>query len=115
MVNLMLIEILTFQGCPHADATRDLVRQAMRLERVDAALDFIDVDSSEVAQHMRFLGSPSVRVDGEDVELSANHRTGYGLMCRTYSYGAGAFGTPSIEMIRAAIRRRATAIEGGIE
>jgi hypothetical protein len=111
----MRIEVLTFEGCPNAAATRDLVRQAVRLEAVDAAVDFIEVDSLEVAQRARFLGSPSVRVDGEDVERSAKHRTGYGLMCRTYSYGAGAFGTPSIEMIRTAIRSRATAVEGGVE
>jgi hypothetical protein len=111
----MRIEVLTFEGCPNANTTRELVLQALRLEAVDAPIDFIEVDSPEVAQHVRFLGSPSVRVDGEDVEPSANRRAGYGLMCRTYRYGTGAFGTPSIEMIRAAIRRRTSASESDIK
>lgn len=40
----MRIEVLTLHGCPHADATRELVRRAVRLEGVDAALDSIDVE-----------------------------------------------------------------------
>jgi hypothetical protein len=110
----MRVEVLTFQGCPHADATRELVKQAVRLEAVDAAIHFIEVGTPELAQQMRFLGSPSVRVDGEDVEPSAIDRAAYGFMCRTYCCGSEVAETPSIEMIRAAIRRRATAIEGRI-
>jgi hypothetical protein len=102
---LMRVEVLSFEGCPNAEATHDLVRQAMCLEELDAPIAFIEIDNPEVAQHMRFLGSPSVRVNGEDVEPSANDRTEYGLMCRTYSRSAGAGGTPPMDMIRAALRR----------
>ena len=105
----MHIEVLTFAGCPHAESARDVVRQALRLESVDAEIDDISVETIELAQRLRFLGSPSVRVDGEDVEPAANDRTEFGLMCRTYGHGAGAAGAPSIEMIRTAIRRRIAA------
>lgn len=104
----MRVEVLSFEGCPNAEATRDLVRQAMRLEDVDAPIAFIEVDNSEAAQHMRFLGSPSVRVNGDDVEPSAIQRTEYGVMCRTYCNGSGATGTPPIDMIRKALRRGVT-------
>jgi hypothetical protein len=103
------IEVLTFEGCPNAESTRELVRQAVQLEAVDATLEFIDVETWDVAQQMRFLGSPSVRVDGEDVEASANSRGAYGLMCRTYRLGSEFPGIPPIAMIRAAIRRATTA------
>jgi hypothetical protein len=102
----MRIEVLTFAGCPNAATTRDFVRQALNLEAVDAEIDYISVETAEFAQSQRFLGSPSVRVDGEDVELSANERTAFGLMCRTYGHGAEAAGSPSVAMIRSAIRRR---------
>ncbi|MHB8433092.1 MAG: DF family (seleno)protein [Candidatus Tyrphobacter sp.] len=107
----MRVEVLTFEGCPNAEATRDLVRQAMRLEGVDAAVDCVEVNSPEAARDARFLGSPSVRIEGEDVEPSASERTAYGLMCRTYQCATGVSGTPSIETIRAAIRRHAPAGE----
>jgi hypothetical protein len=103
----MLVELLTFKGCPNAQAAGELARRAIDLEAVAATLDFIEVDSPEVAQRLQFLGSPSLRIDGEDVEPSASQRTAYGLMCRTYSDGARVVGTPSIGMIREAIRRRA--------
>jgi glutaredoxin len=101
----MHVEILTSQGCPHTEATRDLVHEAVRLEAVEAVIDDIEVNSAEVAQQMRFLGSPSVRIDGEDVEHAANERSAYGVMCRTYRDASGAPGVPPIELIRNAIRR----------
>lgn len=101
----MRIEVLTFDGCPNAESTRELVRQAARLEVVDATIEFVDVNTPDVARQLRFLGSPSVRVDGEDVEPSANFRSAYGLMCRTYRVDSESSGKPAIGMIRAAIRR----------
>ena len=100
----MRIEILTFEGCPYAGAARELVHKAVRLEAADAAIHVIAVETPEAAHRLRFLGSPSVRVDGVDVEPSANDRTAYGLMCRTYNCDGELVGTPSIETIRAAIR-----------
>jgi hypothetical protein len=101
----MYIEVLTFEGCPSAESARELVRQAVRLEAADATIEFIVVNTPDLAQQMRFLGSPSIRVDGEDVEPSADSRRAYGLMCRAYRFGSEASGTPPIAMIRAAIRR----------
>jgi hypothetical protein len=100
----MRIEILTFEGCPHAGAARELVHKAVRLEAADAAIHVVAVETPEAAHRLRFLGSPSVRVDGADVEPSANDRTAYGLMCRTYNHGSQTVAAPSIEMIRGAIR-----------
>lgn len=101
----MRIEVLTFEGCPHGESTRELVRQAVRLEHVDAAVDFIDVATAETAQKLHFLGSPSVRINGEDAEPAARSRMEYGLMCRTYDDGTSAMGVPPLELIRTAIRR----------
>jgi|HubBroStandDraft_4_1064222.scaffolds.fasta_scaffold15914_2 hypothetical protein len=101
----MRIEVLTFEGCPNAEGTGELVRQAVRLEAVDATIEFIVVNTPDDAQQMGFCGSPSVRVDGEDVEPSANSKGPYGLMCRMYRFGSEFSGKPSIAMIRAAIRR----------
>jgi hypothetical protein len=99
------IEVLTFEGCPNAEDTREFVRQAVRLEAADATIEFIVVNTPDEAQQIRFSGSPSVRVDGEDVEPSANSKGAYGLMCRMYEFGSKFSGAPSIAMIRAAIRR----------
>jgi hypothetical protein len=99
------IEVLSFEGCPNAESTRELVRQAVQLEAVDATIEFIEVDSPALAQEMRFLGSPSVRIDGKDVEPSADSNGVCGLTCRMYRVGSESYGKPPIAMIRAAIRR----------
>ena len=101
----MRIEILTFEGCPHSEATSEVVRQALWLEHADAAVEVIDVSSQEAAHALRFLGSPSVRVNGEDAEPGARYHTDYGLMCRMYHADVGLAGTLPIELIRDAIRR----------
>ncbi|MGB6985938.1 MAG: hypothetical protein WBD74_08225 [Candidatus Aquilonibacter sp.] len=101
----MRVEILTFDGCPNADVTRDRLLEAMRLESVDAAIASVTVATPDEAQRTRFLGSPSVRIDGRDVEPSARGRTDYGLMCRTYRSKGDVTGAPSVEMIRAAMSR----------
>ncbi len=100
----MRVEILTLEGCPNAQAAHDLVLRAVQLEAIDAEIVVIEVNTIEAAQRFRFLGSPSVRVDGEDVEQPAGEPA-YGLMCRTYRNALGTAGIPSIEMVRAAIRR----------
>lgn len=105
----MRIEVLTFEGCPNAESTRELVRQAVQSEAVEATIEFIEVDSPALAQELRFLGSPSVRIDGEDIESSANSSSECGLTCRMYRVGSESYGKPPIAMIRAAIRRGITA------
>ncbi len=68
----------------------------------------IEVDTPELVLSHKFLGSPSVRVDGTDVEEGAEMRHEYGLMSRAYNDAKGLVGVPSIEMIRDAIKRRTT-------
>ena len=64
-----LVEILYFDGCPHHEQTTS------RVERVAAELGLrpeirlVKVADAEAAARQRFLGSPTVRVNGEDVEL----------------------------------------------
>jgi hypothetical protein len=101
----MLIEILTFQGCPNADSTQERVRHALEVEAAAAEISQIEVATPEEAQRLRFLGSPSVRIDGTDVEPTAAACNAFGLMCRTYRQGDSVEGTPALSLIRAAIRR----------
>ncbi len=101
----MRVELLAFDGCPNVRSTLALLREALRLESVDAAIQVIDVDTAGAAQRLRFLGSPTVRIDGEDVEPEAMKRTAYAIMCRTYGSGDASAGMPSIDALRSAIRR----------
>ncbi len=82
------VEILYFEGCPHYQGAVDLVRQVAR--ELGQAVEIVEVriESPEEAKRLRFLGSPTVRVDGIDIEPAARASTDYALACRTYE-GSG--------------------------
>lgn len=96
------IEILAFAGCPNLEQTRTNVHRALADEAITADITQVEVDTPEGAMSLRFLGSPSVRVNGRDIEPGAERRFDYGLMCRTYSVAGNVSGAPPVEMIRRA-------------
>src|SRR5882757_9545151 len=100
----MKIEILYFDGCPNHEPAVERVRQLLREEDVSAEVLEVNVSDALIAQEVRFLGSPSVRVNGLDVEPEARAAREYGMMCRTYSVDGRREGLPSREMLRQAIR-----------
>lgn len=51
---------------------------------------------------LRFLGSPTVRVEGRDVEPGAEVRTDFALSCRVFRTEGGAAGQPNPRWIREA-------------
>ncbi len=53
----------------------------------------------------RFLGSPTIRINGMDVDPSAEHRADFGMQCRVYLAGGKYAGMPSKDMIRSALLR----------
>jgi len=62
------------------------------------------VETVEDAERERFLGSPTVRIDGSDVEPGAGERDDFGLKCRLYRSGGMTSGVPPREWVVAAIR-----------
>ena len=56
-----LIEVLTFDGCPHAEATRELIARVVAELEAEADVVVVDVPDQEAAATHRFLGSPTVR------------------------------------------------------
>ena len=64
------VEILYFDGCPNHEPARELVEQVAAELGLQAEIELVEVADAETATRLRFLGSPSVRVDGRDVELA---------------------------------------------
>jgi hypothetical protein len=96
------IELLYFTGCPGYEQLRSVV-QALATE-VGAELVLREIDTPEAAREARFLGSPTVRVNGRDVDPDAEQRSDYGLKCRLYrSAESGQSAVPPTAWIRAAL------------
>ncbi len=100
----MKIEVLYFSGCPNHAPAIERVREALRTEGLSGEIVEIEVPDTESAQRLKFLGSPSVRVNSIDIEPEARSRTEFGMMCRTYAVSGRGEGLPSREMLRQAIR-----------
>ena len=97
------VEVLFFAGCPHAPLAIERARDAVARSGMSAEVRLVPVETTEDAEHHRFLGSPTVRVDGLDVEPSARSRKRFGMQCRLYS-DAGTFaGAPPIAWIELAL------------
>ena len=99
------IELLTMKGCPHVALALKRVRKAAALEGRSAKVHITEIGSREEALALKFLGSPSVRINRRDIEPGADSRTGYGLMCRMYGDRADSGTAPTIEMIRKAMQQ----------
>lgn len=100
----MKVEILYFAGCPNHAPAVSQVREALQQEGIGAEMFEVEVKDAETARAVSFIGSPTIRIDGEDVEASARSVRAYGLICRTYTAGNYRAGVPPLEWVRAAIR-----------
>ena len=97
------VEILYFDGCPNHEPARELVEQVAAELGLEAKIELIEVADADSATRLRFLGSPSVRVDGRDVEPGAEKRSDFFLSCRVYRSERGLAGQPEADWIRSAL------------
>lgn len=97
------IEVLVFEGCPNIHATVERARAAVATAGVLAETAIVLVASEEDATRLRFIGSPSVRVDGVDIEPLAESRD-FGMQCRLYAVDGCIEGVPPVHWIVAALR-----------
>ncbi len=74
----MKIQVLMTPGCGHGLRTAELVAEIARTHSLDAAMETVLVGSLEDATRLSFPGSPTVRVDGIDIEPQA--LSGVGLV-----------------------------------
>ena len=97
----MRVEVLYFPGCPNYQPAVVLVQEVLVSESLQADVHGVAVGSDEEAKVLRFPGSPTIRIDGDDVEPS--HASSFGLSCRLY---ANRSGVPSEEVLRLALRAK---------
>ena len=98
-----LVEIVYFDGCPSYHAARELVDRVIVEMGGEADVRLVDVASEESARQERFLGSPSIRVNGRDIEPGADVRADYVLSCRLYRTDGGFVGQPDEVWLREAL------------
>ncbi len=102
-----LVEIFYFDGCPNHHPAVALVERLSRELGLNPEIRLVNVPDDETARRVRFLGSPTIRVGGRDVDPQASERSDYGLSCRIFRTAAGMVGQPDEQWVREALLRAA--------
>jgi hypothetical protein len=106
-MSLPRVEILYFGDCPNHAAARALVERIAAELQVETDTRLIEVDDPDAAVGLRFLGSPTIRIDGHDVEPGADQRDDFTFGCRVYRGQGGVSGQPEETWIREALEAAA--------
>jgi hypothetical protein len=106
------VELLWWEGCPSTERALTAVREAL----TDLALEDVEVRMREVrsdadAEDSRFVGSPTILIDGVDLVPAAADEQ-IGLSCRVYRRRDGRVSPiPDPDDLREALREAAERAE----
>jgi len=77
------IELLYWEGCPSHPEARDLLEEVLEARGLPVEVELREVTTDAEAAELRFPGSPTIRVDGRDVDPSGADSQP-ALTCRIY-------------------------------
>ena len=100
----MTLELLYFAGCPHHSEAVDLVNSVLEAEGIPAEVQQILIRNREDADAHSFPGSPTVRVNGQDIERISTNQLAIGFACRTYVVDGKTLGVPPRSWLEEAVR-----------
>jgi hypothetical protein len=92
------IEILYFSGCPSWKQTIEDLKVVLADKGLKPDIKLTRIVSDEDAKAKSFPGSPTIRVNGQD--LFPTDQPNYCLQCRVYSTAHGMLATPTREMLK---------------
>ena len=98
----MKSELLYFDGCPSWQTGLEKFKTALQMEQFDDPVALVKVSDDSEAARLKFIGSPSFRINGQD--LWPEERESHSLSCRVYATPDGLKGWPSVEMLREKIK-----------
>jgi len=104
----MKIELLYVHDCPNHLRTAETVKDVLRENGLSLNIIEIEINNPAQAATFSFPGSPTVRVDGTDVEPGVSSLAFFGVSCRSYLVNGKRQGVPDREWIRQAVQSRQT-------
>ena len=101
----MKVEVLYIANCPNHKRAVEQVRAALDAVGRPASVEEVEVRTNSDAETWQFLGSPTVRVDGLDVEPEARGVQHFGVGCRSYVENGIRSGLPSENLVQNALQK----------
>lgn len=98
----LLVELLAVEDCPHLEAALRDLEGVLGSGIIEVPVQVIFISSRDDAEFLEFRGSPTIRINGDDVVPQPE--LPIALACRIYRDADGRpRGSPPIESIRAAV------------
>ena len=88
------VELLWFADCPNHPPARSMLEEVIDKVAPGTVIHDVDATDPTIAAGVRFPGSPTIRVDGRDVDPSYIDPGDYTPRCRLYRTRAGLRGLP---------------------
>ena len=98
------IELPWFADCPNHPAARELLKEVVAELSPGSGIHDIDATDTAVAEKLRFPGSPTIRIDGRDVQPGFEDPGDYTPRCRVFPTERGLERVPPRDWIEAALR-----------
>jgi hypothetical protein len=96
------VELLVVEECPHLSQARADLESVLGRGVIETPVQIVIVNSQEDAEFLGFQGSPTIRINGDDVVPQPELPPA--LACRLYRDAEGrTIGSPPIEAIRTAV------------
>ena len=108
-----VVELIWFDDCPNHESVRQTLREVVAELAPGATTIDRNASDPDEAARLRFPGSPTVRIDGRDVDPSYVDPGDYTPRCRLYRTAEGLRGVPERAWIEAALR--AAVVESSAE
>jgi hypothetical protein len=96
------VEVLYVSECPSHPAAVKLVKDVLSAEGVATNIHEVLVRDERMAGELKFLGSPTIRINGKDVTGESQTAKDFALSCRLYP-GSKQLGLPPVEMVHRAV------------
>ncbi len=97
----MRIELLYIEGCPGHEVVWAWIRNMQMEQGIPMEFKRIHVRTPAQAEELKFAGSPTVRIDGQDIVPT--EETHYNVKCRLYEGKRGPTNHPPKRLLEEAI------------
>jgi hypothetical protein len=74
-----VVTVLTSPGCAQTEPAIDRLQSVAARLGIELVVERATVETAEDARRLRFLGSPTILVNGRDLDPEARDRTDYGF------------------------------------
>jgi hypothetical protein len=101
-----MIRVLYFRGCPNHEPAVQMAREVASRTMPRVEVEAVEITAPRQAVDLSFCGSPTIQVDGVDIEPGIQDAKPIELACRVYQTDNGILGLPPIEWLEEALRAK---------